>query len=280
MWITPVAIAGEESAIDAVAQVAPADVASAIDAPLLAGGESDATVGQREIEVSETAADGVSISTGDGMTTIGLPFADKASPGSSTDHGTLTYENGNSTSSVVLVHEAGSLQIATVIDSSSAPTRYDYPINLPEASSLVPMDDGAAVVDDATGEVLGTFAAPWAKDATGKDVPTHYELNGQTLTQVVDHDSSFSFPVVADPTYTTHVSYLSKAQVVNMYNGLKGFSSACSVFPIPYPINIACLGIAPAAQVEKAYWSKWRLKVTYYNCGFNYCSYTTYTAVP
>jgi hypothetical protein len=66
-----------------LAEVAPADVASAIDAPLLAGGESDATVGQLEIEVSETAADGVSISTGDGMTTIGLPFADKASPGSS-----------------------------------------------------------------------------------------------------------------------------------------------------------------------------------------------------
>ncbi|MFE7196542.1 hypothetical protein [Microbacterium oxydans] len=136
------------------------------------------------------------------------------------------------------------------------------------------------MIDDETGEVLGSFAAPWAKDSAGKDVPTRYELNGQTLTQVVDHDSSSTYPVVADPTYTTHVSYLSKAQVVSMYNGLKGISSACSVAPIPWPASIACLGLAPAAQVEKAYWNKWRLKVTYDTCGFNYCSYTTYTAVP
>lgn len=253
---------------------------SAIDSPLITGGESTVTLDQLEVEVSTAAADGVSISAGEGVATIGLPFADKASSGSSTDPGTVTYDNGNSTSSVVLVHDTGSVQVATVIDSAAAPSRFDYRIDLPEASTLVLRDGGAAVIDDATGEVLGSFAAPWAKDSSGKDVPTRYELDGQTLTQVVDHDSSFAYPVVADPTYTTYVSYLSKAQVVTMYNGLKGLSSACSVAPIPWPASIACLGLAPAAQVEKAYWNKWRLKVTYYNCGFNYCSYTTYTAVP
>lgn len=280
MWIAPAAIADDESAVDAVAKVAPADVAATVDIPLLVSGESTVTIDRLEVEVSTTASDGVSISAGDGVATIGLPFADEASAGSSTDPGTVTYDNGNSTSSVVLVHETGSVQVATVIDSAAAPTRYDYPIDLPEASNLVLRDGGAAVIDDATGEVLGSFAAPWAKDATGRNVPTRYELSGQTLTQVVDHDSSFTYPVVADPTYKTYVSYLSKAQVVSMYNGLKGVSNACSLAPIPYPISIACMGLAPAAQVEKAYWNKWRLKVTYYNCGFNYCSYTTYTAVP
>lgn len=280
MWIAPAAIAAEESAVDVVAKIAPADVAASIDTPLLAGGQSTVMINRLKVEVSAAAADGVSISTGDGSATIGLPFADEVSAASSTDPGTVTYDNGNSSSSVVLVHYTGSVQIATVIGSATAPTRYDYPIDLPDASSLVLRDGGAAVIDDETGEVLGSFAAPWAKDSAGKDVPTRYELNGQTLTQVVDHDSSFTYPVVADPTYTTHVSYLSKAQVVSMYNGLKGISSACSVAPIPWPASIACLGLAPAAQVEKAYWNKWRLKVTYYNCGFNYCSYTTYTAVP
>ncbi|MGO2643131.1 hypothetical protein [Brevibacterium aurantiacum] len=280
MWIAPVAVADEESAVDVVAKVVPADVTAAIDTLLLADGGGTVTIDQLEVEVSAVAADGVSISTGDGVATIGLPFADEADVGSSTDPGTVTYDNGNSTSSVVLVHDTGSVQVATVIDSAAAPSRYDYPIDLPEGSGLVLRDGGAVVIDDATGEVLGSFAAPWAKDATGKDVPTRYELDGQTLTQIVDHDSSFAYPVVADPTYTTHVSYLSKSQVVTMYNGLKGISNACSVAPIPWPASIACLGLAPTAQVEKAYWNKWRLKVTYYNCGFNYCSYTTYTAVP
>lgn len=279
MWIAPVAIADEESAVDVVANVAPADVAATIDAPLLVGGESTVTINQLEVEVSRTAADGVSVSAGEGVATIGLPFADQASAGSTTDPGTVTYDNGNATSSVVLVHDTGSVQVATIIDNADAPTRYDYPIDLPEGSSLVLKDGGAEVIDDATGEVVGRFAAPWAKDATGKDVPTHYELNGQSLTQVVDHNSSFAYPVVADPMYKTYVSYLTKAQVVNMYNGLKGVSNACSLAPIPYPVSLACMGLAPAAQVEKAYWNKWRLKVTYTTCGFNYCSSTSYTAV-
>lgn len=221
LWVAPVAIADEESAVDAVAKVAPADVAATIDTPLLAGGERTVTIDRLEVEVSSSAADGVSVSAGEGVATIGLPFANEAGDGSSTDPGTVTYDNGNSTSSVVLVHDSGSVQVATVIDGAIAPTRYDYPLDLPEGASLVLRDGGAAVIDDATGETLGSFAAPWARDATGKDVPTRYEQNGQTLTQIVDHDSNFTYPMIADPTYTTHVSYLSKAQVVTMYNGLK-----------------------------------------------------------
>ncbi|UPL10477.1 hypothetical protein [Microbacterium sufflavum] len=281
MWVSPAAIADEESTVDVVANVTPADVTAAIDTPLLDGGESTVTIDRLTVDVSTEATDGVSISAGSGTATIGLPFADDATAGISTDPGTVTYDNGNASSSVVLVHDTGSVQVATVIDTAAAPTRYDYPIDLPEASSLVLQGGGGvAVVDDATGEVLGSFAAPWAKDATGKDVRTRYEVEGQTLTQVVEHNTNYVYPVVADPTYTTSVIYLSKAQVVTMYNGLHGISGACSALPIPYPASIACLGLAPAAQVEKAYWNKWRIKVTYYNCGFNYCSYTTYTAVP
>ena len=85
--------------------------------------------------------------------TIGLPFASTALDGISTEPGTMTFDNRNATSSVVLVHDSGSMQVATVIDDANAPTRYDYPIDLPEASSLVLQNGGAAVVDDATGEV-------------------------------------------------------------------------------------------------------------------------------
>ncbi|MBT2495684.1 hypothetical protein J7E45_08690 [Microbacterium sp. ISL-59] len=279
VWVAPGAVADEETTVDVVANATPADVAAAVDVPLLGAGESAIAIDRLEVEVSSEAAHGVSISAGEGTATIGLPFAGEANAGVSTEPGTVTYDNGNATSSVVLLHESGSVQIAAVIDSADAPIRYDYPLDLPEASSIVLRDGGAAVIDDATGEVLGSFAAPWAKDATGKGVPTRYELNGETLTQIVEHDSSFAYPVVADPTYTTSVIYLSRAQVVSMYNGLKGLNGVCSAFPIPWPASIACAGLAPGAQIEKAYWQKLRIKVTYFNCGFNYCSYTTYTAV-
>ena len=41
---------------------------------------------------------------------------------------------------------------------------------------------------------------PWAKDANGQDVPTHYEIDGTIVTQIVEHKGDdVAYPVVADP---------------------------------------------------------------------------------
>lgn len=280
VWISPAAIADEETLVDAVAEAAPHDVAAAVDVPLLVGEKGDLSIEGLAIEVSADATAGVSVSTGEWGATIGLPFADEAREGASTTNGAVEYDNGNASSSVVLVHDTGSVQVATVIDNAEAPTRYDYPIDLPEGSSLALRDGGVAVVDDASGDVLGSFAAPWAKDAAGQDVSTHYELNGDVLTQVVDHDSNFVYPVVADPVYTTSTIYLSHATVVQMYKGMNNVSSICTVLPVPYWVGVACAGFPGKSAVEQAYWQNKRVKVTYHSCGFNYCSYNVFTAVP
>jgi hypothetical protein len=45
------------------------------------------------------------------------------------------------------------------------------------------------------------ISPPWAKDANGKSIITHYEIQDNTLIQVVKHgDSDTVYPVVADPT--------------------------------------------------------------------------------
>jgi hypothetical protein len=47
---------------------------------------------------------------------------------------------------------------------------------------------------------LGVIAAPWARDANGRAIPTRYEIQGTTLVQVVDHRRpGVVYPVVADP---------------------------------------------------------------------------------
>lgn len=94
----------------------------------------------------------------------------------------------------------GSLQIATILESKRAPERYAYEIDVPEGSSLVPMED-SVVIKDAAGNFEGIFIPPWAKDSAGKKIPTHYEVEGNTLVQVVDHKSmaNVSYPIVADP---------------------------------------------------------------------------------
>ncbi|KLD32004.1 hypothetical protein TB15x_23175, partial [Xanthomonas perforans] len=100
VWVAPSAVADEKTEVDVVARVAPHDVNAAIDTPLLTGGESNVSVEGLNIAVSSDATAGVSVSAGEGFATIGLPFAEDASEGTSTLPGTVTYENGNDTSSV------------------------------------------------------------------------------------------------------------------------------------------------------------------------------------
>lgn len=83
---------------------------------------------------------------------------------------------------------------------SGAPGRFDYGLSLDPGSTLVIDADGVVEVLDASGAMTAGVAPAWAKDASGADVPTHYEVSGSTLTQVVDHSSpGIAYPVVADP---------------------------------------------------------------------------------
>src|SRR5690606_35644684 len=50
--------------------------------------------------------------------------------------------------------------------------------------------------------VAGSVAAPWAKDAQGRPVPTRYTAEGHTLVQDIDTNENTAFPVVADPKIT------------------------------------------------------------------------------
>lgn len=73
--------------------------------------------------------------------------------------------------------------------------------------------DGTYEVFDAEGRVAGRILSPWAVDASGNALPTHFEVHAQSLRQVVDTKGA-TFPVVMDPTittgwwYVTPVSYM------------------------------------------------------------------------
>jgi hypothetical protein len=54
-------------------------------------------------------------------------------------------------------------------------------------------------VTEVANQQVAVVGAPWAVDADGEPVSTHYELAGGVLTQVVDTDADTAFPVTADP---------------------------------------------------------------------------------
>jgi hypothetical protein len=119
--------------------------------------------------------------------------------------------------------EGSGLRCLIIIENSTAPKRYSYEFNLNKGQRIVRSEDCANkeeatrgylyIVDEnkAESESIFYIEPAWAKDSNGKDIPTHYEIEGNTVTQVVEFDENTTFPVVADPAMSGY--YYKKANV-------------------------------------------------------------------
>ena len=80
----------------------------------------------------------------------------------------------------------------------SAPDEYRFSVGARSGVVLALQDDGRVVVSDEAGGMIATIAAPWAVDAEGRELPTHYRVEGDTIIQVIETEGA-TYPVVADP---------------------------------------------------------------------------------
>jgi hypothetical protein len=231
-----------------------------------------------DIEISSSAGGGLTVGSGQSLD-IGLPFGDAAEQAVVDGSGLVSFDNNNGSTTVPAVLEDGTIQISTIIESPSSPTVYEYPISLPDGASLREGPEGVTVVD-LDGDVLGTFQPPWAVDAAGVDVPTRYELSGSVLRQWVGHDATNSYPVVADPRYTTLTYYLSRSQVETAWSRMGNWDGYCRFIPLPYLAGVGCAGPSTLRNaVTQAHHQRKRIKAVFYNCGANYCNYYNYHVV-
>ncbi|MEV0891767.1 DUF2599 domain-containing protein [Promicromonospora sp. NPDC050262] len=148
--------------------------------------------------------------------------------------GSLVFEETGAYSAVntsVQFVEDGSVRYVNVIEDASAPTTFSYLLTVPSGGVAALGPDGDSVtVTDAAGALVGAVAAPWARDAAGNDVPTHYGLvpvsaTTVKLVQTVDHDSDgVVYPVAADP-------YLGKALISKVTIGQRSGGTTLFVYP-------------------------------------------------
>jgi hypothetical protein len=174
-------------------------VPSSTDADSAAIATQDGTT----VEVPKDPEDGVSLqSDGGPEISISLPNADESKDATRLRDGTVAYPGTDGSAQAVIPADGG-VQMLTTIAEPTAPTRYDYKVDVPEGGRVeVSPGNAGAVVLDGDGKPVVLVPAPWAKDASGTAVPTHLETDGTTLTQVVEHNAgSYSYPVVADPKY-------------------------------------------------------------------------------
>jgi hypothetical protein len=149
-------------------------------------------------KISLDAKAGVAITNGEKSLTATLPNGESAGKGVATGSGTVTYAGTNGANNVAEFTAEG-LRMLTVIERADAPTEYEYKLDVPEGATLHATTDGGVVVFQAsTRETVAFIAPPWAKDANQTDLPTHYKIDGNKLTQVVEHHGA-AYPVTADP---------------------------------------------------------------------------------
>lgn len=110
----------------------------------------------------------------------------------------IIYSGKNSKVDTIIEPISGGFRQIINIKSADAPNTYDFPVELLVDEKLVLNEDGSVVITKADGKNKLYIPKPWAKDASGKELNTYYQVNGSSLKQVIDTQNA-SFPVLADP---------------------------------------------------------------------------------
>lgn len=172
------------------------DALRQIDAkPAVEEGTSRGGAGARRTDLPGSAGP-ATVSDGTGSLTLDVP-AEGEDLAPSDDTTSLFKGTGTDTSIAVQATEGG-VRSLIHIDSPAAPERFEFPLGGDVASLRLTVDGGVEALGR-DGTAIATAPAPWARDANGIPVPTHFEINGTTLVQVVEHRGGYTYGIVADP---------------------------------------------------------------------------------
>ena len=147
--------------------------------------------------------------------------------------------------------------IATPSDEHSR----SFKIKSDAAVELSTDDVSGALIVTLDGVDTALINAPWAYDAHGVPQPTHYEIDGDTFTQIVEPAAeNVAYPIVADPRVnwgivSGHI-YFSKEETRRM---AAGAASAAAVSPfwvlVPPPFGEALGAWWAANSIDIAAWA-------------------------
>lgn len=158
---------------------------------------------------------------------------------------------GDSVTYAVSFPEEGATRFSAIL---SAPPEESPEWTFESGTQLLLLGDGSVSVSDADG-FLGGVEAPWAIDAAGQSLPTHYEISGSTLTQIVDTTGA-TFPVVADPTVQFFGPYiqvhLNKSESRLAIGGYAACAGVLSKSPVPFAklLQVACTTVAAIGATQ------------------------------
>jgi len=201
-----------------------------------------AAIGDVEITVPTDPANPLTIQSDGGDIDIELPISEKTSDAVAAENGIVVFDNNDDSATAPIVREDGSLQINTVISSPDAPTAYPYRIDLPPGTTIEHVGESLLFVNG--DKLVGGLAPAWARDADDRNVPTRYVVDGATITQIVEHDATFTYPIVADPWFGFNLFSYVRNDVRPAYNGKPVYTMELSAWGQLVYRGSAALGLA------------------------------------
>lgn len=136
---------------------------------------------------------------------VSLPDAGSREEGKLIADGVVNFPTDGSFSNAVQALPDGSVRMKTILSDESAPESFEYSFGdsgeyvLTEAVNQ-DGEKGVAILNTDQTDLLAMVEPAWAKDATGLDLETHFEIRDNVLIQHVSHqDENVQYPVVADP---------------------------------------------------------------------------------
>ncbi len=159
----------------------------------------------QNVTVQESDSDAECFFDSDDETKVSASFQLSGFSGETlADDSKVKLDSSNGASAIIEASE-GTVRTSFVITNGDAPEEYSMKFNLPEHTSLKFSEDlegntdGSIEAVDESGDSLFAIGVPWALDANGNKLTTYYRINGDTITQVVEHKDAAKYPVVADP---------------------------------------------------------------------------------
>lgn len=219
----------EDAEMAAVGEATPAD--AEVPTPTVEGGAVTVELAASDVGVALGSSTDVTISESGQYATV--------------EDASVTY--------AVSHPEEGSTRFAAILD---APVKEQPQWTFDEGTQLLLLDNGTVSISDGE-NFIGGIDAPWAVDAEGRTLPTHYEIAGSTLRQVVDTTGA-TFPVVADPTVNFYGPYiqvhLNRSESLAAISGFSACAAVLNKSKVSYAklLQVACATVVAISGTRLA----------------------------
>lgn len=211
--------------------------------------DADVSRALRADQTTATVVSGLTI----GSTSEGSVIRDGAIQMTLNDSAITPRSQGVSSSShthnatVVRDTTSGFQVLSVAKDDSHLRDEYEFP-----GLRLQAQPSGAVVILSGD-RPAGFIEAPWAVDAAGRPVQTHFEVHGSKLVQTLAIDDKTAFPVVADPKVHSkwwgYTIDFSRGETANIAAGGTLCLATYKKVPIPNPylaVGVAVCAVASA----------------------------------